>query len=127
MYGSVDMKVPGLNPEDSSIWAPASGFSMLDIYENRVSYQHGGSEQFKDNFTFVVSDGTNGMFMMQGDQPHGEASPPIATPQVSCFTYTNDEEHHFHTRSDAYSHVKHYDEFHECQEEVHNLQYHVLE
>ncbi|KAL5018413.1 hypothetical protein ScPMuIL_004135 [Solemya velum] len=52
---------------------------MEDIYENRVSYQHDGSETVEDNFSFTVSDGTNRMFAMQqdgrGDLTIGHTSP----------------------------------------------------
>ncbi|XP_076458587.1 LOW QUALITY PROTEIN: extracellular matrix organizing protein FRAS1-like [Babylonia areolata] len=62
----------------------ATSFTMNDIYENRVSYQHGGTEHFTDGFTFTVSDGTNPTFTMQADQRSGgDNSPPVpvSTPQ----------------------------------------------
>ena len=63
----------------------ATRFSMHDIYENRVSYHHSGSEHFTDSFTFTVSDGTNDLFSMQSDQPSEEPSTPLNTPQVRRF------------------------------------------
>ncbi|XP_076007225.1 extracellular matrix organizing protein FRAS1 [Genypterus blacodes] len=42
-----------------------SSFTMDDIYQNRVSYNHDGSNSLKDRFTFSVSDGTNLFFMVE--------------------------------------------------------------
>ncbi|EGW11615.1 Extracellular matrix protein FRAS1 [Cricetulus griseus] len=42
-----------------------SSFTMEDIYQNRVSYSHDGSNSLKDRFTFTVSDGTNPFFMIE--------------------------------------------------------------
>jgi hypothetical protein len=38
---------------------------MEDIYQNRVSYSHDGSNSLKDRFTFTVSDGTNPFFIIE--------------------------------------------------------------
>ncbi|GAB0189453.1 extracellular matrix organizing protein FRAS1 [Grus japonensis] len=43
----------------------ATTFTMDDIYQNRISYSHGGSNSEKDHFTFTVSDGTNPFFVME--------------------------------------------------------------
>jgi hypothetical protein len=71
-------------------YSPASAFTMHDIYENRVSYRHDGSEQFTDSFTFTVSDGTNHAFTMQNDQPRGpaltQADLPPSTPRQQLIT-----------------------------------------
>ncbi|XP_069025425.1 extracellular matrix organizing protein FRAS1 isoform X2 [Embiotoca jacksoni] len=40
-------------------------FSMDDIYQNRISYNHDGSNSLKDRFTFSVADGTNLLFMVE--------------------------------------------------------------
>nr|XP_014434426.2 LOW QUALITY PROTEIN: extracellular matrix protein FRAS1 [Pelodiscus sinensis] len=40
-------------------------FTMDDIYQNRVSYSHDGSNSLKDRFTFTVSDGTNPFFVVE--------------------------------------------------------------
>lgn len=37
---------------------------MDDIYQNRISYNHDGSNLLKDRFTFTVADGTNLLFMV---------------------------------------------------------------
>ncbi|TNM90094.1 hypothetical protein fugu_004328 [Takifugu bimaculatus] len=37
---------------------------MDDIYQNRVSYNHDGSNSLKDRFTFTVADGTNLLFVV---------------------------------------------------------------
>ncbi|XP_036955362.1 extracellular matrix protein FRAS1 isoform X2 [Acanthopagrus latus] len=42
-----------------------SSFSMDDIYQNRISYNHDGSNSLKDRFTFTVADGTNLLFMVE--------------------------------------------------------------
>lgn len=43
----------------------ATTFTMDDIYQNRISYSHDGSNSLKDRFTFTVSDGTNPFFIME--------------------------------------------------------------
>lgn len=43
----------------------ATSFTMEDIYQNRVSYSHDGSNSLKDRFTFTVSDGTNPFFIIE--------------------------------------------------------------
>ncbi|KAG7481357.1 hypothetical protein MATL_G00065830 [Megalops atlanticus] len=40
-------------------------FTMDDIYQNRISYNHDGSNSLKDRFTFTVSDGTNPFFVVE--------------------------------------------------------------
>uniref|UniRef100_A0A8B9KBI5 Fraser extracellular matrix complex subunit 1 n=1 Tax=Astyanax mexicanus TaxID=7994 RepID=A0A8B9KBI5_ASTMX len=40
-------------------------FTMDDIYQNRISYNHDGSNSLKDRFTFTVSDGTNMFFIIE--------------------------------------------------------------
>ncbi|XP_013870055.1 extracellular matrix organizing protein FRAS1 [Austrofundulus limnaeus] len=42
-----------------------STFTMDDIYQNRISYNHDGSNSLKDRFTFSVADGTNLFFMVE--------------------------------------------------------------
>ncbi|KAJ8398108.1 hypothetical protein AAFF_G00431850 [Aldrovandia affinis] len=42
-----------------------STFTMDDIYQNRISYNHDGSNSLKDRFTFTVADGTNMFFMVE--------------------------------------------------------------
>ncbi|XP_028297012.1 extracellular matrix protein FRAS1-like [Gouania willdenowi] len=42
-----------------------SSFSMDDIYQNRISYNHDGSNSLTDRFSFTVSDGTNMLFMVE--------------------------------------------------------------
>ncbi|KAF3695350.1 Extracellular matrix protein FRAS1 Precursor [Channa argus] len=41
-----------------------NSFSMDDIYQNRISYNHDGSNSLKDRFTFTVADATNLLFMI---------------------------------------------------------------
>ncbi|KAM3867993.1 extracellular matrix organizing protein FRAS1 [Diretmus argenteus] len=40
-------------------------FTMDDVYQNRISYNHDGSNSLKDRFTFSVADGTNVLFMVE--------------------------------------------------------------
>ncbi|KAK7933746.1 hypothetical protein WMY93_004642 [Mugilogobius chulae] len=42
-----------------------SSFTMDDIYQNRISYNHDGSNSLKDRFSFTLSDSTNLLFMVQ--------------------------------------------------------------
>ncbi|XP_076856944.1 extracellular matrix organizing protein FRAS1 isoform X2 [Brachyhypopomus gauderio] len=42
-----------------------STFTMDDIYQNRISYNHDGSNSLKDRFTFTVSDGANVFFIVE--------------------------------------------------------------
>ncbi|CAB1322442.1 unnamed protein product [Coregonus sp. 'balchen'] len=42
-----------------------NSFTMDDIYQNRISYNHDGSNSLKDRFTFTVADGTNVFFMVE--------------------------------------------------------------
>ncbi|XP_037832589.1 extracellular matrix protein FRAS1 isoform X2 [Kryptolebias marmoratus] len=42
-------------------------FTMDDVYQNRISYNHDGSNSLKDRFTFSVADGTNLFFMVEED------------------------------------------------------------
>ncbi|NWY04165.1 FRAS1 protein, partial [Nothoprocta ornata] len=46
---------------------PATTFTMEDIYQNRISYSHDGSNSLKDRFTFTVSDGTNPFFIVENE------------------------------------------------------------
>lgn len=59
-----------------------TSFSMADIYNNRVSYLHDGSETQTDSFAFTVTDGTTKMFSMQRDGRRGDISVPSTNPQV---------------------------------------------
>ncbi|XP_061586644.1 extracellular matrix protein FRAS1 isoform X2 [Cololabis saira] len=42
-----------------------SSFTMDDVYQNRISYNHDGTNSLKDRFTFTVADGTNLLFMVE--------------------------------------------------------------
>ncbi|XP_078659996.1 extracellular matrix organizing protein FRAS1-like [Branchiostoma floridae x Branchiostoma belcheri] len=44
-----------------------SKFSMTDVYENRISYAHDGTNTQEDSFEFAVSDGTNPDFTVEVD------------------------------------------------------------
>ncbi|XP_063314780.1 extracellular matrix organizing protein FRAS1 [Pelobates fuscus] len=52
-------------------------FTMDDIYQNRISYSHDGSNTIKDRFSFTVSDGTNPFFIVE----EGEKEIVTAAPQ----------------------------------------------
>ena len=59
-----------------------TSFTMADIYNNKVSYLHDGSETQSDTFAFTVTDGTTKMFSMQRDGRRGDISVPSPNPQV---------------------------------------------
>ncbi|XP_072289092.1 extracellular matrix organizing protein FRAS1, partial [Eucyclogobius newberryi] len=42
-------------------------FTMDDVYQNRISYNHDGSNSLKDRFSFSLSDSTNLLFMVRED------------------------------------------------------------
>ncbi|XP_070544831.1 extracellular matrix organizing protein FRAS1-like [Ptychodera flava] len=53
-------------------------FTMEDIYENRISYIHDGSNTLQDSFTFSVTDGVNPLFMVkEGDHVITTEEPQI--------------------------------------------------
>ncbi|ESO99609.1 hypothetical protein LOTGIDRAFT_173674 [Lottia gigantea] len=68
-----------INIKQGDDFEVVSKFTMADIYENRISYQHDGSENFQDTFKFTVSDGTNAEFAVQNGDSNGVV--PISTPQ----------------------------------------------
>ncbi|XP_042325028.1 extracellular matrix organizing protein FRAS1 [Sceloporus undulatus] len=47
---------------------PINAFTMEDVYQNRISYSHDGSNSLEDRFTFTVSDGTNPFFVVEEDR-----------------------------------------------------------
>lgn len=71
-HGSLDLYTSGS-------YKTVDSFTMEDIFESRVSYQHGGGDTTHDAFTFLVSDGTNKLFTLQQDSP---ANRPLEIPQV---------------------------------------------
>ncbi|KAM9823010.1 extracellular matrix organizing protein FRAS1 [Syngnathus typhle] len=44
---------------------PTATFTMDDVYQNRVSYNHDGSNSLQDSFTFTLADGTNPHFVLR--------------------------------------------------------------
>ena len=57
-HGTVELKHP-----DQSL-RPTTTFTMADIYENRVTYRHDGTESLTDTFWFVLSDSTHSEFVV---------------------------------------------------------------
>ncbi|XP_066488376.1 extracellular matrix organizing protein FRAS1 [Tiliqua scincoides] len=53
--------------DDGHRYWQTQAFTMEDIYQNRISYSHDGSNSLKDRFTFTVSDGTNPFFVVEED------------------------------------------------------------
>ncbi|XP_053260348.1 extracellular matrix organizing protein FRAS1 [Podarcis raffonei] len=42
-------------------------FTMEDVFQNRISYSHDGSNSLEDRFTFTASDGSNPFFVVEED------------------------------------------------------------
>ncbi|PIK53992.1 hypothetical protein BSL78_09129, partial [Apostichopus japonicus] len=59
LHGTIDYL------SDDGRYSPTVTFTMSDIYENRVSYNHDGTNTVEDNFEFTVSDGRNAMFLVE--------------------------------------------------------------
>ena len=60
---------------------PTLTFSMSDVYENRISYNHDGTNTLSDQFEFTVSDGTNPMYVVE----RGMEMLTTSAPQVSLY------------------------------------------
>ncbi|XP_069123568.1 extracellular matrix organizing protein FRAS1-like [Argopecten irradians] len=73
LHGSLDL-------QEGEEYRPTLTFTMLDIYNSRVSYQHDGSETREDNFSFTVTDGATSMFAMQRDHHRGDIFIPQSAP-----------------------------------------------
>ncbi|XP_058403319.1 extracellular matrix organizing protein FRAS1 isoform X7 [Diceros bicornis minor] len=58
-HGAIERTTSGQHFQHTSI------FTMEDVYQNRVSYSHDGSNSLKDRFTFTVADGTNPFFIIE--------------------------------------------------------------
>ncbi|OCT97312.1 hypothetical protein XELAEV_18009537mg [Xenopus laevis] len=58
-YGVIERSINGQS------YRQATTFTMDDIYQNRISYNHDGSNTLKDRFSFTVSDGTNPFFIVE--------------------------------------------------------------
>uniref|UniRef100_A0A3Q1CIX6 VWFC domain-containing protein n=1 Tax=Amphiprion ocellaris TaxID=80972 RepID=A0A3Q1CIX6_AMPOC len=58
-HGAIERTINGQH------YRQTSSFTMDDIYQNRISYNHDGSNSLKDRFTFTVADGTNLLFMVE--------------------------------------------------------------
>ncbi|XP_071508475.1 extracellular matrix organizing protein FRAS1-like [Diadema antillarum] len=71
-HGTVDFTLDGVR------FTPTLTFSMADIYENRISYNHDGTNTLSDRFMFTVSDGTNPMFVVeQGTELQTTSAPQV--------------------------------------------------
>ena len=66
-------------------YEPAITFMMADIYDNKITYTHDGSDTLKDEFQFTVSDGTNPLYKVKADD--GEVT--MSRPQVSVLTVSH--------------------------------------
>nr|XP_033819322.1 extracellular matrix protein FRAS1 isoform X2 [Geotrypetes seraphini] len=58
-YGTIERTSNGQH------YRQTTTFTMEDIYQNRISYNHDGSNSLKDRFTVTVSDGTNSLFIVE--------------------------------------------------------------
>ncbi|KAM4706664.1 extracellular matrix organizing protein FRAS1 [Discoglossus pictus] len=70
-YGVIERSTNGQS------YRQTTTFTMDDIYQNRISYNHDGSNTLKDRFSFTVSDGTNPFFIVE----EGEKEIVTAAPQ----------------------------------------------
>ena len=61
-----------------------SSFTMDDVYQNRISYNHDGSNSLKDRFTFGVADGTNLLFMVEEGGKEVGACVCVCRPMCVC-------------------------------------------
>lgn len=64
-------------------------FTMDDVYQNRISYNHDGSNSLKDRFSFTVADGTNLLFMVEegGKEVRAALSPQVGPRRLICFNH----------------------------------------
>jgi len=76
LHGSLDV-------QKGTDYISTASFTMMDIYQSKLSYQHDGSNTFQDNFSFTVTDGSNEMFTMQSDHHRGDIFVPQTAPGVS--------------------------------------------
>ncbi|XP_051540724.1 extracellular matrix organizing protein FRAS1-like [Myxocyprinus asiaticus] len=60
-HGTIERTINGQH------YRQTNTFTMDDIYQNRISYNHDGSNSLKDRFTFTVGDGTNMFFIIKDD------------------------------------------------------------
>ncbi|XP_023676521.2 extracellular matrix organizing protein FRAS1 isoform X1 [Paramormyrops kingsleyae] len=58
-HGTIERTHNGQN------YRQTSTFTMDDIYQNRVSYNHDGSNSLRDRFTFTITDGSNLFFLVE--------------------------------------------------------------
>ncbi|KAE8631113.1 hypothetical protein XENTR_v10001087 [Xenopus tropicalis] len=69
-YGVIERSISGQS------YRQTTTFTMDDIYQNRISYNHDGSNTLKDRFSFTVSDGTNPFYIVEeGDKEIVTAAP----------------------------------------------------
>ncbi|KAG1699840.1 FRAS1-related extracellular matrix protein 2 [Nymphon striatum] len=54
---------------------PASTFTMEDIDNNLITYQHDGSESLEDSFSFIVTDGTHQEFFVHPNMKEFTSKP----------------------------------------------------
>lgn len=68
-HGAIERTHNGQNYQQTST------FTMDDIYQNRVSYNHDGSNSLRDRFTFTITDGSNLFFLVEEEGK--EVSVPV--------------------------------------------------
>ena len=66
-------------------YEPAVTFMMADIYDNKITYVHDGSNTLKDKFEFTVSDGTNPLYKVKS--ANGEVTMSKPQVSVSCLAF----------------------------------------
>ena len=86
IHGRLDLR-------HGDFYVAVTTFSMADIYNGLISYQHDGSETLQDNFSFTVTDGATEMFAMQKDERRGDITVKTSPEVYTCIvnSYYDDQ------------------------------------
>lgn len=69
--------------EDSTTFVLVVSFTMQEVLDNRVRYQHDGSDTIRDTFTFTVSDGANADFQVVDTRGRQKTTHAVQTFSIS--------------------------------------------
>lgn len=79
-FALTQVPVHGVLLRDKKI--PVQSFTMEDLNNNLVTYQHDGSDSSEDSFSFIVTDGTHDDFYVYPDMSAMTAKPQVMAIQV---------------------------------------------